>query len=300
MDREEIITRVQNNTGVDMDEVTTLVHNWIDYIQKDICQRRDWSWLKAYGYLSTEESYTTGTIAVSEGSTTVTGTDTVWTSAMAGWFIKLPDGNWYEVDEVASGTSLTVKIAYIGDTGTGETYILIKRDYALASDFKKMLYLARIVPSRLKITPIPETKMIDFNPNYFNESGEVNSYMFAGRNSDGNALIRYRPVQSSKKMFFYAYIKELPSIDVTGAESMMPSSMHNLFVFKLSEIIFGRVDLDNKSKDFKMFYEEALSKFIKEDMEMALDKTETYANERIARGYSIPTGKLDPDHYPIN
>lgn len=73
-----------------------------------------------------QADYTTGNVsAVTNGATTVTGSGTSWTSAMAGRYIKISSSNtaggsgdnqWYEIASVASATSLTLARAYLGTT----------------------------------------------------------------------------------------------------------------------------------------------------------------------------------------
>jgi len=70
------------------------------------------------------DDYTTGTVAVTAAGTTVTGTTTVWTSAMVGRSIKLPDGQWYDISAVASATSLSIHYPYQGDTASGQSYTI--------------------------------------------------------------------------------------------------------------------------------------------------------------------------------
>jgi len=62
----------------------------------------------------------TGTTAWTLNSTTVTGTDTLFTTELAiGDFISAPDGNWYEVIELASDTSATLYKQYPSATASG-------------------------------------------------------------------------------------------------------------------------------------------------------------------------------------
>jgi len=63
-------------------------------------------------------AYRTGTIAVPNAGTTVTGTLTAWTNQVKqGDLIHLPDGKFYEVaDDPASNTSLTIVEPYAGTT----------------------------------------------------------------------------------------------------------------------------------------------------------------------------------------
>lgn len=72
---------------------------------------------------SDNADYSTGTISVTTGSSTVTGSGTNWDPMLeAGMYIKLPDTKWYLITGVSSDTSLTIEISYAGATATGQTY----------------------------------------------------------------------------------------------------------------------------------------------------------------------------------
>lgn len=73
--------------------------------------------------------YRTGTVAVTNGSKTVTGVGTLWTTAVnAGDAFALVDANlnptgaWYEVEAVVSNTQITLKQSYAGTTGSNNQY----------------------------------------------------------------------------------------------------------------------------------------------------------------------------------
>lgn len=81
-----------------------------------------YSYLKAIPNLSIAD-YTTGNIATTDGTTTVTGSGTSWTSAMAGKWLRISptstatasgDGLWYEIASVSDGTTLVLTKAYSG------------------------------------------------------------------------------------------------------------------------------------------------------------------------------------------
>lgn len=76
---------------------------------------------------STNSNYTTGTISVTNGSATVTGSGTSWntsTNAEVGEYIQLPDTKWYKITEIASNTSLTIEVDYQGTTLSGQNYTI--------------------------------------------------------------------------------------------------------------------------------------------------------------------------------
>lgn len=69
--------------------------------------------------------YRTGTVAITAGQTTVTGTGTNFSAnARVGDALLGPDGNWYEVTNIASGTVLSILPAYKGATVVGGTYAI--------------------------------------------------------------------------------------------------------------------------------------------------------------------------------
>lgn len=66
-----------------------------------------------------------GTITAANYSKTIVGVGTNFDSEWEGKFIRLVERNdWYEIDEVASTTSLTLKINYQGPTAAGQQYII--------------------------------------------------------------------------------------------------------------------------------------------------------------------------------
>jgi hypothetical protein len=69
--------------------------------------------------------YKTGTVAITAGQTTVTGTGTNFSAnCRVGDAFLGPDGNWYEVTNIASATVLSILPAYKGATVAGGTYAI--------------------------------------------------------------------------------------------------------------------------------------------------------------------------------
>lgn len=76
---------------------------------------------------STNSNYSTGTISVTNGDATVTGSGTSWnttTNAEVGEYIQLPDTKWYKIASIASDTSLEIEVDYQGSTLSGQSYVI--------------------------------------------------------------------------------------------------------------------------------------------------------------------------------
>ncbi len=69
------------------------------------------------------DPYSTGTIDVTLGSDTITGSGTTWTEAMAGQSILAGD-YWYEIVTRVSDTEITIDRSYAGTTDSGIPYVI--------------------------------------------------------------------------------------------------------------------------------------------------------------------------------
>lgn len=103
--------------------------------QKDFSSRHEWPWREKTDVFQTIQNYTSGTVSVTNNSKTVTGVNTVWTSAMEGRYIKLDrDQELYEIATINSATSLTLRQNYIEGTGSSLGYLIWNRYYSLPPD----------------------------------------------------------------------------------------------------------------------------------------------------------------------
>lgn len=83
--------------------------------------------------------YRTGTVTVTNGSTTVTGSGTQWiANAGIGEGLLAPDGRIYEILDIVSNTSLRIASSYLGSSQSGQAYVIVPtqsyiRDLAAAA-----------------------------------------------------------------------------------------------------------------------------------------------------------------------
>lgn len=73
----------------------------------------------------TASDYSTGTVEVTNGDTTVTGTGTAFTAEMVGREFQVTDGSDgfnYRIAGYTSGTEITLEEPYIGFSGSGKTF----------------------------------------------------------------------------------------------------------------------------------------------------------------------------------
>lgn len=299
MNREEIIVKVNTETSSSGTEITALCRDKLDWIQDDICSRYDFSWLKKNGYINITPVYTTGTVTVTQDSPTVTGAGgATFTSDMVGRLFFGNDGdNWYEISAYVSATEITLASNYMGDTESGITYSIYKTDYALASDFKKLIFEKQLI-TPLNMISIPEKTFNEYFPDMFSRGDDVNpdAYMLTGIDSNGYYTISFSPVQTTRKQIYYKYIKQLTTINGTGLTSKIPTKWHDAIVFMLNVFVFNLIDIPNKAVINNNLYEQTIARMIEEDMKR--DKSTGYvmANERLGQGSNVYV-KFDPSHF---
>lgn len=95
-----------------------------------------WNCLRKEGGFFIEAPYQTGTVTVTEGSTSVVGSGTTWTTDMEGMqFLTAGIAPYFTVVDVASATSLTLDRPYSKEDGVGLTYSIQQIYLEAPSDF---------------------------------------------------------------------------------------------------------------------------------------------------------------------
>lgn len=106
-------------------------------------------WAERNAILVTQDDYNTGTVTISQGSATLTGSGTAWATAnafsvnnaRAGGKIVINGGTEvYTVTSVDSDAQITLSSKFTQADVSGGSYLYFEDEYALASDFLKPLH----------------------------------------------------------------------------------------------------------------------------------------------------------------
>lgn len=101
-------------------------------------------WAERSAILLTQAQYSTGTVTIAQGSTTLTGSGTAWDTAnafsvdnmRAGGKVRISGGrDPYTVSTVSSDTAATLSSKFTEDSVTAGTYLYYEDEYDLAADF---------------------------------------------------------------------------------------------------------------------------------------------------------------------
>ena len=107
-------------------------------------------WAERSAILVTQPEYITGTVTISQGSTSLTGASTAWNTANAfsannarvGGKVVIDGGaEVYEVSAVGGDTAITLTSAFVKADVSGGSYVYFEDEYALHDDFARPVAL---------------------------------------------------------------------------------------------------------------------------------------------------------------
>ena len=239
----DLQNEVYDHTGLDSTDTgnQTRVKRWLNYVQQDICARWPWNYLRSRETVVTVPDYTTGTVSVNAGGTTVTGVGTSFTSTQGGgqYYIQFSTANdWYQVTAQGSGTSLTISPAYAGTTNaSGVTYTLRKFFYSLSSSCD------RICDVKNWNTPLKLDEMfprdVDFvqpNPQSSNTSYGFIPY---GYDSSNNVQIIPYPFPSDARLFEIKTFKRPTDMSNGSDLPTLPNKWAHIIAFGAISVGFA-------------------------------------------------------------
>lgn len=140
----DLQNRVRVTTGVTATE--TQAKRYINIALQDMHLGTDYKfpWAERSAVLVTQAQYTTGTVSVSKGSTTLTGSSTAWNTnneftvknMRANGKIRIAGGlTPYKIESVSSDTAAVLSSKFTDTTVAAQTYVYYEDEYDLASDF---------------------------------------------------------------------------------------------------------------------------------------------------------------------
>lgn len=185
-------------------------------------------WAERRSTLITRARYTTGTVSISQGSTTLTGTSTVWTTTDAWGVANARAGGKiiingtdpiYEVSSVGGAGSITLASMYVGSTVTSGTYIYFEDEFALASDFLRPLG-KQFFDDRREITILPRREFAERYPRNYRpgrpSAAAILDLAFNGNTTPVRKVV-LSPTPDAAYLIPYQYVTSNLAVSSAGA-----------------------------------------------------------------------------------
>lgn len=185
-------------------------------------------WAERASTILSRVQYTTGTVTITQGSATLTGSSTVWTTtdafgianARANGKIKIAGGlTPYTVSTVGGAGTITLSSKFTEADVTAGTYVYYEDEYALASDFLRVVD-AQVFSDELGIDLIGRT---EFRRRYPTNStpGRPRVACIIDYAPSGNTTpirrVRFSPPPSTTLTIPYSYVTSNLATSSAGA-----------------------------------------------------------------------------------
>lgn len=206
------LLKLPYGAGVDLDVLDGIINDRLE----EYIRAFPWTRLVGNTYLTVVAVYETGTLAVSSGGTALTGTGTVWTSAMTGRRIRIANRPEFYDFTYVSATSATINVAYEGDTETAASYKIWKNIYELPSDMGTLETIK--VPNLNADLDQIDPELLDEIAPSRDEYGRPELYALTQDTSGGEAQVELYPIPEEAESFPLRYTKRLDRMD-DGADT---------------------------------------------------------------------------------
>lgn len=192
-------------------------------------------WLERSATIITAAPYTTGTVSIARGSTSLVGSSTLWNTANVYGVanarttgkILLAGPNVYNISAVGSDTAITLATRYVADEdlAAGSSYTYFEDEYALASDFLKLIDTQRF-SAAMKLPTIGRDK---FRLHYTRPvAGSPKVATILDKPFNGSTtpvmLVQFYPYPSTNMIIPYSYITKNLAVSSAGVEATSMSS----------------------------------------------------------------------------
>lgn len=200
----------------------------VNHVMKRIHGHGQWNFQIKEGNIDVVAEETTGTVAVTQGSATVTGTTTSFAAAHVGRKFRIPTGDnvEYEVSAVGGATDITLTTNYNGADISGAAYTIYQPKYLLASDVLTVLRMWDLTNQK----QIEVNGLNDLQSKHFTDlgSGEVIEVALIGRDSSNVKYVTFRPYPTAVARVQYLYYKDYTKATEINDTVDIPAEMDEL------------------------------------------------------------------------
>ena len=212
----------RNKTGTQADtEIKSIVNNALDMI----AQEYEWPYfLTDRGTLSLDAAYSTGTIALTNGSTTCTLTSGTWPSWAASGKLKI-SGKTYFITSRTSDSVIVLSTAWKESSNSAASYVLFRDEYALASDLMRFGAITMGQTWCWGVAPVGLDELLARQNDWNRTDRAPECFAIAGNK------IRLWPAPSQDTLINYSYYKK-PAALTTSTDEADWDAQHVLLLHR--------------------------------------------------------------------
>lgn len=319
----DLQNRVRVATGITATE--SQAKRYVNIALQDVHVGTDYTfpWTERRAFLTTKAPYTTGTVSIAAGSTSLTGASTLWNTAntynqnnlRVGSKLSIAGGtDIYRVSAVASDTAATLETRYVASSSAAAVeYRAFEDEYALASDFLRPIDFALFSSDwNIPLLDRKEFRRLHTRGNISGKptSASILDLSFSGSNTPVRKVVFY-PYPDQTYIIPYAYVTSNLVVTSAGVEQsalssdtdepMMPLRYRHVIVLHALANWYRDKRDDARSQEAKAEYAELLSRMIADHDMGTHNRVRIQPNEGLYRAHAMrPYRRQGGSRYSTN
>lgn len=299
----DIISAILRRCKLSSDDTDAIdaIKEFINTRNQEICTGPDakYSWLYENRDLIINARYSTGTVAVTNGSRVVQGTSTVWTNAFLGrkFYISSASMDIYTIIAIDTvNQKLFLSADYQGSTVSGSAYFIYQDEYGLWPDLDDIESVYHDY-YQSTLTPISSDQMDQLHIERRLTEGWASHYTVSGMKSyegvalgkmvlgydflgapDSLAMTIFPSIYSQSYVMHVKYAKKVPELVDDGDEPLVPIKYRNILVYGAASDYLAMQN-DTMAGFFNSKYEQILQR-LRADIKDTSNKTRIVATKK--------------------
>lgn len=219
--------------GLDYTQTDTavLLKRWLNLSYQDIVGDYTWSWLKSREAIAMATDYTTGTVDITAGSTTITFS-TAPTASQANRYVQFSSANdWYKItDHTAASTTATISPAYTQTSALSDGTLTIRTFYySLSSACEYVISVKEAINYRaLKVIT---AQKFDEGAPFSTTTGTPTTIVLWGQDSSGYWQFTPYPWPDDVLLLEFRTIKKITELSETTDEPLFPPRFESPWLY---------------------------------------------------------------------
>lgn len=305
----DLQNRVRVATGISATE--TQAKRYANIALQDIHIGTDYTfpWTERRSTILTSAPYSTGTVAVTPGSSVATGTDTLWntagtygvTNTAAGMKMRIAGAtDLYSILTVSGDTLINLSQKYVGSAAlTDAEYVSFKDEYALASDFLRPIDFALFSSDwSIPLLDRKEFRRLHVRGNISGKptSASILDLSFSGSTTPVRKVVLY-PYPDQVYIIPYSYVTSNLVVTSAGVEQSAMSSdtdepimplryRHVIVLHALMNWYRDKRD-DARSQEAKAEFGELMTRMISDHDMGTHNRVRIQPNEGLYRAHAV-------------
>ncbi len=191
-----------------------LAQRWVRDRYRKVCEKSIWSFKLGRSAFQTTAAESTGTVVLTNNSTTVTGTGTAFVAAHIGQQLKV-NGYVFTITAVGSSTSLTIDQTWLGATTSDSTFIILQA-YITPSPTDFHAFYSVVDPTNAWIVRLSfNVKDLDRIDSRRASTGVPRVLANGVYNSSAVPMFELWPHPVDQRQYMYTYEKRVADLAVT-------------------------------------------------------------------------------------